>query len=551
MKNLLSIILLALACSVYGRERQSDRALRRDGGQRGRRPPPGETPPPPDTPPPSAELLFAEPTAGADIDESSFIFTAQISLTRDRRVEFLVSSPTNMGADSWLPANRLERLGDISVWTLEYDFDQAGVWAYQVRCVTDGETVEFITEPVGFTVSDQVTPPNPPDEPNPPPTDGVTATLETIQQVKNAIIARINQQATLAPKFVRLGFHDCVGGCDGCVDLQNPDNNGLDVPIVALDQVLNQLPTSQTGLSRADVWALAALTGAEVSQPNNNNNAVDFPMFWVGRTDCEELDVCHNAAGQEVLCNSVNGPHRDLPSADLNTTGMVHFFSNNFGFSPRETVALMGAHTLGTLSVENSGFPGNNGWVNNELVLNNGYYRQIVGGPGNDGVASMEDLLDAPNWFQREQQNNDPDIPDRFFWVRGGGGVGGGGGGGGGGRGGRGRGGGNRERNLQRGGGGGGNNNGPIMLNADIALVRDFSLSIEDDGDVSCSFQFDNNNACPFAAMTFRFMAEFRLNNQAWLEAFQEVMTKMVEHGYSTAGGCDAATAPCTLVLDM
>ena len=532
MKNLLSIILLALACSVYGRERQSDRALRRDGGQRGRRPPPGETPPPPDTPPPSAELLFAEPTAGADIDESSFIFTAQISLTRDRRVEFLVSSPTNMGAEVWLPANRLERMGDISLWTLEYDFDQTGEWSYQVRCVTDAETVEFITEPVGFTVSDQVAPPNPPDEPNPPPTDGVTATLETIQQVKNAIIARINQQATLAAKFVRLGFHDCVGGCDGCVDLQNPDNNGLDVPIVALDQVLNQLPTSQTGLSRADVWALAALTGAEVSQPNNNN-AVDFPMFWVGRTDCEELDVCRNAAGQEVLCNSVNGPHRDLPSADLNTTGIVHFFSTNFGFSPRETVALMGAHTLGTLSVENSGFPGNNGWVNQELVLNNEYYRQIVGGPGNDGVASMEDLLDAPNWFQREQQNNDPDIPDRFFWVRGGGGGGGG----------------NRLRKLQRGGGGGGgNNNGPIMLNADIALVRDFSLSMEDDGDVSCSFQFDNNNACPFAAMTFNFMAEFRLNNQVWLVAFQEVLTKMLEHGYSTVGGCDAATAPCTLV---
>ena len=150
MKSFLGIILLALAISAYGHELQLDRALRSDRsrtrGQRGRRPPPPPPPPggtPPDTPPPTAELLAAEPTAGADIDQSSFIFTAQISLTRDRRVEFRVSSPTNMGADLWLPANRLERMGDISVWTLEYDFDQTGVWAYQVRCVTDGETVEF------------------------------------------------------------------------------------------------------------------------------------------------------------------------------------------------------------------------------------------------------------------------------------------------------------------------------------------------------------------------------------------------------------------------
>ena len=25
-----------------------------------------------------------------------------------------------------------------------------------------------------------------------------------------------------------LGFHDCVGGCDGCVNLDNDDNAGLD-----------------------------------------------------------------------------------------------------------------------------------------------------------------------------------------------------------------------------------------------------------------------------------------------------------------------------------
>lgn len=26
--------------------------------------------------------------------------------------------------------------------------------------------------------------------------------------------------------FIRLAFHDCVGGCDGCLNLRNPSNAG-------------------------------------------------------------------------------------------------------------------------------------------------------------------------------------------------------------------------------------------------------------------------------------------------------------------------------------
>ena len=32
------------------------------------------------------------------------------------------------------------------------------------------------------------------------------------------------------PKLVQLGFHTCVGGCDGCLDLSNPDNKGMHTP---------------------------------------------------------------------------------------------------------------------------------------------------------------------------------------------------------------------------------------------------------------------------------------------------------------------------------
>ena len=38
--------------------------------------------------------------------------------------------------------------------------------------------------------------------------------------------AWIDDDVNLAAKFVRHGFHDCVGGCDGCVDMGNDDNAG-------------------------------------------------------------------------------------------------------------------------------------------------------------------------------------------------------------------------------------------------------------------------------------------------------------------------------------
>jgi Peroxidase len=40
------------------------------------------------------------------------------------------------------------------------------------------------------------------------------------------------------------------------------------------------------------------------------------------------------------------GPHRALPSAHFSTKKVVDFFAKTFNFSPDETVAIIGAHTL-------------------------------------------------------------------------------------------------------------------------------------------------------------------------------------------------------------
>lgn len=190
-----------------------------------------------------------------------------------------------------------------------------------------------------------------------------------IEEATNAIMVLIQANNNrLRPKFVRLGFHDCLGGCDGCIDLTNPDNNGLlEEPIDALAEVVTAY-AREGGLTRADIRAMAAMLAAEDAQPRNRGVSYDFE--WYGRATCSAID-------------GKGGPDRLMPSPDFTTSGLLHFFSSEFGFSVRETVAIMGAHSIGILTQENSGFHGPNGWTNNNNILNNRYYNELIGGDRN------------------------------------------------------------------------------------------------------------------------------------------------------------------------
>lgn len=46
-------------------------------------------------------------------------------------------------------------------------------------------------------------------------------TTAQIEAVKDRIEQLIDGNQDLGPKFVRLTFHACVGGCNGCVDMAN------------------------------------------------------------------------------------------------------------------------------------------------------------------------------------------------------------------------------------------------------------------------------------------------------------------------------------------
>ena len=58
----------------------------------------------------------------------------------------------------------------------------------------------------------------------------------------------------IIPTVVRLAFHDCVGGCDGCINLKDvPINQGLRLGIDVLEGLYEDYELAGV-ISRADFW---------------------------------------------------------------------------------------------------------------------------------------------------------------------------------------------------------------------------------------------------------------------------------------------------------
>jgi len=171
------------------------------------------------------------------------------------------------------------------------------------------------------------------------------------------------------PSLVRLGFHDCAGGCDGCLDFDAPANGGLEPTVKLLDTLYRTVYQHQ--MSRADFWAWSALLAVEKTTINNNKACqeddcrmpdLNFTYKW-GRKDCRTSP--RTAKGG------------NLPGATFKHSQTMEYFAAEFGLNERETIALMGAHTLGGAHKGNSGYSGN--WVKgDETRLNNNYYKNLV-----------------------------------------------------------------------------------------------------------------------------------------------------------------------------
>lgn len=332
-----------------------------------------------------------------------------------------------------------------------------------------------------------------------------------INELRSELEHLINGDETkprkLAPKILRLGFHDCTGGCDGCVDMDNPDNKGLLEPIEALYYVYKDWKDCY---SRADVWALATLVSADVCLLHDRPKGVHFPLTYIGREDCSGA----NDMG-------IGGPHVDMAGSDMTNHELITWFYDHFGFTTEETVTIMGAHTIAIAARHNQGFGnldeyGNHkeeGWVYNakEYILDHRYYEILV----------------DKGWALELVHNEEyDDIPSRYQWY------------------------------LEK----DGKDERPIMTNSDMAMVYDMEeYMYEDeygnDGAIDCEYgyyydsydekEYDSNDkdyhtrrladgkpTCPHASHTIEMILEYKEDNTKFLYAFEHVLTKMINNGY-------------------
>ena len=305
---------------------------------------------------------------------------------------------------------------------------------------------------------------------------GQTATIETLTNLKGTIEDLLTTDDQNIAGFVRLAFHDCigVGGCDGCINHDDSHNAGLRKYSDQLDSVYEE---NSELISRADLYAYASI----VALGKASDNVFDMDSFRVGRKDC-------SADGRE------NDASENFPGANMQNLEVVtDFFKTAFGLSTRETIALLGAHTLGRARTENSGFEGP--WIPGTTgpnVLDNQFYREIVG----------------PRWFHKTLET-----PNRFQWQK------------------------------NQGSGGAGNTansrNNPrqrnILLNSDGALA--FDLDLDEHGDMNNQCEMCGRNTDPVEANIpccprgdgFAICAEYARSNDVWLQEFTLVFYKMID----------------------
>ena len=270
---------------------------------------------------------------------------------------------------------------------------------------------------------------------------------------------------------VRIAFHDCVGGCDGCINRDNPDNAGfmfdsLDV----MDKIYED--KYEKKMSRADFYILTGVTALEESLKFNNANLTSSYIspvkfnFKYGRCDCPTSPLTTVSRG--------------FPAGHSDYQQVMDFYKKEFGFSVRESVAIMGAHTLGGASgAKGSGFEGF--WKEDGVAaarLNNRYYSLLA-----DGDLTWQNLdrsvvtgMDEERW-QWEAGTTPDGVP------------------------------------------------APFMLNADVALIR----NITPNGKGKSSCQFKECSLSPSASI----VQEFARNGESWMRQFVKVFDKMVAKGAS------------------
>jgi len=186
------------------------------------------------------------------------------------------------------------------------------------------------------------------------------------EAVKRAIISVLDNEnyedGSYGPVIVRLAWHaagtyhkgDNTGGSNGSTMRFNPEsghgaNAGLDIARNLLEPIKRQFP----GISYADLWTLAGATAIE------HMGGPKVP-WRAGRVDHTDGKKCP--------------PDGRLPDASKGAQHIRDVFYR-MGFNDQEIVALIGAHVLGRMHTNRSGFDGP--WTRSPTTFSNDFFVQL------------------------------------------------------------------------------------------------------------------------------------------------------------------------------
>lgn len=183
------------------------------------------------------------------------------------------------------------------------------------------------------------------------------------QAIENLLDAEDYDDGSYGPVLVRLAWHASgtydkttnTGGSNGATMRWAPEsehaaNAGLQVARELLEPVKKQFPW----ISYADLWTLAGAVAVE---------AMGGPAIsWrPGRKDHDNGTYCP--------------PDMRLPDAAKGAQHVRDIFGR-MGFDERETVALIGAHSLGRCHTDRSGYSGP--WTNAPTTFSNLYFQELL-----------------------------------------------------------------------------------------------------------------------------------------------------------------------------
>jgi len=303
------------------------------------------------------------------------------------------------------------------------------------------------------------------------------------------------------PTAVRLAFHDCVGyACDGCINLNNPSNNGLSAYITWVEAIYTGEGYDAI-VSRADFWQVAAIAATEMAIIQNNNNITagasnsldasytmptDIMTFRWGRTDCATSPTTID--------------EHEFPEPTMKRAKMMSYFGEHYDFSEDEVTALMGAHTLGGCDAVDSGYRGM--WVLNEAIyLNTKYYQFILG--GEDGATTPADIVNEPI----DDFDSDGNGDKRFQWDLF-----------------------NKGEYFD-----GSNERIGIMLNTDIELAYDIDPDMFDG--TSCVLGDAIAGTACGKSDTYNTVVKYANDGSLWWTDYRAVFDKLTQFGYWDANG--------------